>query len=72
MSHGLNPDLDFNGLVLDHHEFFPKCADPALSRSFLKLPLGVGPLDLFLDGAQGMVPNDVVHEFWKQEPYNFP
>ena len=26
------------------------------------------PLDLLLDGAQGMVPRHVMHKFWKQRP----
>ena len=30
--------------------------------------MAVPPLDLFLDGAQGMIPHDVVHESWKQQP----
>src|ERR1019366_5085761 len=34
--------------------------------------LVVVPLDLFLDGAQGMVPNDVVHKSWKQQPGTLP
>jgi hypothetical protein len=34
--------------------------------------LTVLPLDLLLDGAQGMVPNDIVDAFWKQQPDNVP
>jgi hypothetical protein len=29
------------------------------------------PLDFFLDGAQGMVPDDIVHESWKQHIMSF-
>ena len=32
----------------------------------------VPPLDLLFDAAQSMVPYQVVHEFWKQQPDDLP